>query len=77
MRRWQADLCAWTLTLLLPAAPACADMVDVDQHAAVAQKYGVRAYPTLMLFDRGKVKATLVGVKTAGTLRIVFERVGA
>lgn len=41
--------------------------VDVDQHGALAQKYGVRNIPTLLLFKGGQVVGTQVGTlnKTA------------
>ena len=35
--------------------------VDVDQHGALASKYGVRNIPTLLLFKGGQVVATHVG----------------
>jgi thioredoxin 1 len=35
--------------------------VDADAQRALAIKYGVRGLPTLMLFDKGEVKATRVG----------------
>ena len=36
-------------------------MLDVDAHPEVAQRYGVRAIPTLLLFRDGRVVRQLVG----------------
>lgn len=36
--------------------------VNVDENAELANKYGIRAIPTLLLFKNGEVKEQLVGV---------------
>ena len=36
--------------------------LNVDDHSAIAAKYGVRSIPTVMLFARGAVQDTLIGV---------------
>lgn len=36
--------------------------IDVDQHVDTAQKYGVRAMPTVIAFKDGKMLAQFVGV---------------
>lgn len=38
--------------------------VDVDQSPSIAQKYNVRAMPTLMIFNGGEVLAQHVGAMT-------------
>ncbi len=38
--------------------------VDVDQSPGIAQQYNVRAMPTLLVFDGGKVAAQHVGAMT-------------
>jgi thioredoxin 1 len=38
--------------------------IDVDDSPGVAERYGVRAMPTLMVFNRGKVAAQHVGLTT-------------
>ncbi len=38
--------------------------VDVDQSPGIAQKYNVRAMPTLMIFNGGQVAAQHVGAMT-------------
>ncbi len=35
--------------------------VDVEQEVALSERYGVRAMPTLMLFEQGQVTKTQVG----------------
>ena len=43
--------------------------VDVDSNAALAQKYGIRGIPTLMIFKNGEVHSTRVGAATKGQLK--------
>ena len=35
--------------------------VDIDQHQQVAQKFGIRSIPTLLVFKGGRVVDTIVG----------------
>ncbi|HEY7724953.1 MAG TPA: thioredoxin [Anaeromyxobacteraceae bacterium] len=35
--------------------------LDVDEHQAVPQKYGIRSIPTLLVFKGGRVVDTIVG----------------
>jgi thioredoxin 1 len=35
--------------------------MDVDEHQAVPQQYGIRSIPTLLLFKGGRVVDTIVG----------------
>ena len=37
--------------------------VDVDSNQQVAMQYGIRSIPTVMLFDKGQIVDTLVGVR--------------
>ena len=37
--------------------------VDVDSSQQVAMQYGIRSIPTVMLFDKGQIVDTLVGVR--------------
>ena len=37
--------------------------LNVDDHSAIAAKYGVRSIPTVLLFARGAVQDTLIGVQ--------------
>lgn len=38
--------------------------VDVDNVRAVAEKYGIRSIPTLMIIKDGQVQATKIGANT-------------
>ena len=42
--------------------------VDVDQHMDLAEKYGIRVVPTLIIEKDGKVVRTLEGVTSADSL---------
>lgn len=35
--------------------------IDVDKCPDVAERYGIRSVPTIIVFDKGKVVATLIG----------------
>ena len=37
--------------------------VDVDSNQQVAMQYGIRSIPTVMLFDKGQIVDTFVGVR--------------
>jgi thioredoxin 1 len=37
--------------------------LDVDANQQVAMKYGIRSIPTVMLFDKGRLVDTLIGVR--------------
>ncbi len=47
--------------------------VDVDTNATLAQKYGIRGIPTLMIFKDGAVHSTKVGASTKGQLKEFIE----
>jgi thioredoxin 1 len=42
--------------------------IDVDQHMDLAEKYGIRVVPTLIIEKDGKVLQSLEGVTDAATL---------
>lgn len=48
--------------------------VDGDEAASIATKYGVRSYPTLLLFSKGEVVARHVGLTTRAR---ILEMAGA
>lgn len=48
--------------------------VDVDANQPLAQDYGVRGVPTLMIFDAGEAVERLVGVQSSDQLTAVVER---
>ena len=37
--------------------------VDVDSSQQIAMQYGIRSIPTVMLFDKGQIVDTIVGVR--------------
>jgi len=37
--------------------------LDVDANQQVAMKYGIRSIPTVMIFDKGQLVDTLIGVR--------------
>jgi thioredoxin 1 len=37
--------------------------LDVDANQQVAMKYGIRSIPTVMVFDKGQLVDTLIGVR--------------
>ena len=47
--------------------------IDVDKNGPLAEKYGVRGVPTLMLFQDGQLKWRKSGVMQARQLRQVIE----
>lgn len=47
--------------------------IDVDKNQPLANQYGVRGVPTLMLFQNGKPVWRKSGVQQAGQLRQVIE----
>lgn len=47
--------------------------IDVDKNNQLANQYGVRGVPTLMLFQNGKLKWRKSGVHQANQLRKIIE----
>ncbi|RMG61269.1 MAG: thioredoxin [Deltaproteobacteria bacterium] len=43
------------------AGQATVAKVNVDDHPEIAQRYGIRGIPTLILFRNGEIKGQLVG----------------
>jgi thioredoxin 1 len=48
--------------------------IDVDKNQHVAQAYGVRGVPTLILFKDGEIKWQQSGVQQAAELQRVIEQ---
>ncbi|HVE15595.1 MAG TPA: thioredoxin [Chthoniobacterales bacterium] len=42
--------------------------VNVDDHPSLAARYGVRSIPSLLVFDKGQLKDTTVGLVSKATL---------
>lgn len=47
--------------------------IDVDQHMEMANKYGIRVVPTLIIEKDGKVIRSLEGVTSAETLESMLS----
>ncbi len=51
--------------------------VNIDEQQTVAAEYGIRAIPTLLLFDKGQVADQIVGLRSKRDLKASFDRVAA
>jgi thioredoxin 1 len=60
-------------TELGPKVQIC--KVDVDHNTEIAQKYNIRAIPTLLLFKDGQVKEQIVGLTSKADLKAKIEAV--
>ena len=49
--------------------------VNIDEQQSVAADYGIRAIPTLLLFDKGQVADQIVGLRSKRDLKASFDRV--
>ncbi len=47
--------------------------LNIDDHPATPQRYGVRGIPTLMLFKNGEVEATKVGALSKSQLSAFLD----
>lgn len=47
--------------------------IDVDQHMDLAEKYGIRVVPTLIIEKDGKIVESLEGVTNAATLEKILS----
>lgn len=51
--------------------------VNIDDHPAPAGTYGVRAIPTLLLFQNGEVADQMVGARSKRDIKASLDRVVA
>jgi thioredoxin 1 len=49
--------------------------VNVDEFQALAAEYGVRAIPTLLLFQNGQVAEQILGLKSKRDLKTSLDKV--
>jgi thioredoxin 1 len=49
--------------------------VNIEEQQGVAAEYGIRAIPTLLLFNKGQVTDQIVGLRSKRDLKSSFERV--
>ena len=47
--------------------------VNVDENPATQERFSIRGIPTLLLFDEGELKETIVGVQTKSQLIGLIE----
>ena len=48
--------------------------VNVDQNPSIAEKYGIRGIPTLILFRNGEIGEKMVGVQSKETLAGMIDK---
>jgi thioredoxin 1 len=51
--------------------------INIDEQQQLAAEYGIRAIPTLLLFDKGQVADQIVGQRSKRDLKASFDRVVA
>jgi thioredoxin 1 len=49
--------------------------VNIDEQQGLAAEYGIRAIPTLLLFDKGQVADQIVGLRSKRDLKASCDRV--
>jgi thioredoxin 1 len=49
--------------------------VNIDNEQSIAAEYGIRAIPTLLLFNNGQVADQIVGMRSKRDLKASFDRV--
>jgi thioredoxin 1 len=47
--------------------------LDVDKNEEIARQYGIMSIPTLLIFENGELKQTLVGFKTKAELKEILK----
>ena len=48
--------------------------LTVDEQGAIAAKYGIRAIPTLLLFQDGKIAETVIGLRSKKDLSALITK---
>ncbi len=49
--------------------------VNVDEQQSLAAQYGIRAIPTLLIFNKGQIAEQMVGAKGKRDLKASLERI--
>ena len=49
--------------------------VNIDEFQGLAAEYGVRAIPTLLIFNKGQVAEQMIGAKSKRDLKASLDRV--
>ena len=47
--------------------------LDVDKNEEIARQYGIMSIPTLLIFENGELKQTLVGFKSKAELSEILK----
>ena len=47
--------------------------LNVDESAEIAERFGIMSIPTLLLFENGELKETLVGLKSKSELEEIIK----
>ena len=56
------------------AGRAVVGKVDVDENGSLAERFGVRSIPTLVVFKNGKVVDQMIGAHTKEEIRELIDR---
>jgi thioredoxin 1 len=56
------------------AGKARVGKVNVDEHSAIAARYGVQSIPTLLLFKQGKVVEQYIGATSKDVLAKILDK---
>ncbi len=51
--------------------------VNIDEQQPLATEYGIRAIPTLLLFDKGQVADQIVGARSKRDIKASLDQVAA
>jgi thioredoxin 1 len=51
--------------------------VNIDNQQALATEYGIRAVPTMLLFNQGQVADQIMGLKSKRDIKATFDRLAA
>src|ERR1039458_10208360 len=54
---------------------ALIDKVNIDEHQSPAAEYGIRAIPTLLLFNKGEIAEQMVGAESRRDFKASLDRV--
>ncbi len=47
--------------------------LDVDKNEEISRQYGIMSIPTLLIFENGELKQTLVGFKSKAELKEILK----
>ena len=59
------------------AGKAKVGKVNIDEHPAIAAKFGVQSIPTIIVVKGGEISETFVGIRDEDTLSESLENAGA